>query len=153
MHPIEIRTEPKRRLAMLSHKGACYTIGQSFEKFAAICEARGLWPQVGPVNGVYLDNPETVPEDDLTSLAGAEWRGADTPDGLEEWGIDGGKTAVMTYMGPYSGLAAAYQTLFGQWLPDSGEEPADVPCYEISLSDPRTTAPDDLLIEICLPLK
>lgn len=153
MHPTEIRTEPKRRLATLRHKGAYYTIGQSFEKFGAICEARGLWPQVGPVIGVYLDNPEAVPEAELTSLAGAEWHGDDIPEGMEEWAVDGGKTAVMTYKGPYSGLAAAYQTLFGQWLPESGEEPADAPCYEISLNNPRTTAPEDLLTEICLPLK
>ncbi|GAA6194121.1 AraC family transcriptional regulator [Phaeobacter sp. NW0010-22] len=152
MHPIEVRVEPKRSLAVLRHKGPYYEIGQSFEKFGAMCQSRGLWPQVGNVIGVYLDNPEVTPEADLTSFAGAEWRGEQIPEGMDLFEIEGGRTAVMTYKGPYAGIAAAYGTLFGQWLPASGEEPADRPCYEISLNNPRDTAPDELITELCLPL-
>jgi AraC family transcriptional regulator len=60
---------------------------------------------------------------------------------------------VVTYKGPYSGLEAAYTALFGNWLPESGEEPADAPCYELYLNSPMDTAPEDLITEICLPLK
>ena len=60
---------------------------------------------------------------------------------------------MLTYKGPYSGIHAAYHSLFGNWLPGSGEEPADQPCYEVYLNNPRDTAPEDLLTEICLPLK
>ena len=103
--------------------------------------------------GVYLDSPDDVPEDKLRSYAGAEFRGDETPAGMENLQIKGGKTAVLTFKGTYYGLHAAYHTLFGNWLPQSGEEPADQPCYEIYLNDPRETAPDELLTEICLPLK
>ena len=106
-----------------------------------------------PCLALYLDNPDDVPEDQLRSYAGAEFRGDAIPDGMEELAIPGGKTAVLTYKGPYSGLEAAYRSLFGNWLPESGEEPADQPCYEIYLNDPRETAPEELLTEICLPLK
>ncbi|NOE35987.1 GyrI-like domain-containing protein [Ruegeria sp. HKCCD7318] len=153
MHPVTTRTEPARRVVALPHKGAYSEIGKSFEAFGALCESRQLWPQVGPVLALYFDSPDDVPEDQLRSYAGAEFRGATTPEGMEEMSIAGGKTAVLTYKGPYSGIAAAYHSLFGNWLPDSGEEPADEPCYEIYLNDPRETAPDDLLTEICLPLK
>lgn len=152
MFPIEIRTEPTRRLAALRHTGAYYKIGQSFEKLGAMCQARNLWPQCGQMIGVYLHNPDVTPEADLISYAGTVWRGDDIPEGFEEWVIDGGKMAVLTYTGPYSGIAAAYGTLFGDWLPKSGEEPADAPSYEISLNNPRDTAPENLVTEICLPL-
>lgn len=153
MHPITTRTEPARRMVALPHNGNYSQIGKSFEAFGALCESRQLWPQLGPVIGVYLDSPEDVPEDQLRSYAGAEFRGEVTPDGMEDVQIPGGKTAVLTYKGPYSGIHTAYHTLFGNWLPSSGEEPADQPCYEIYLNDPRDTAPEELLTEICLPLK
>ncbi|NOD62332.1 MULTISPECIES: GyrI-like domain-containing protein [unclassified Ruegeria] len=153
MHPVTTRTEPARRVVALPHKGAYSEIGRSFEAFGAMCESRRLWPQTGPVLALYFDSPDDVPEDQLRSYAGAEYRGEDTPEGLDELSIPGGKTAVLTYKGPYSGIAAAYHSLFGNWLPESGEEPADQPCYEIYLNDPRDTAPEDLLTEICLPLK
>jgi len=153
MHPVTTRTEPARRLVALPHKGAYAEIGKSFEAFVALCETRQLWPQLGASIGLYLDSPEAVPEDQLRSYAGAEYRGDETPEGMENLQIPGGKTAVLTYKGPYSGLHTAYHSLFGNWLPQSGEEPADQPSYEIYLNDPRETAPEDLLTEICLPLK
>ena len=153
MHPVAIRTEPARRVVALPHQGAYAEIGKSFEAFAALCESRQLWPQVGPVLALYLDSPDDVPEDKLRSFAGAEFHGDAIPDGMEELTIPGGKTAVLIYKGPYSGLESAYHSLFGNWLPESGEEPVDQPCYEIYLNDPRETAPEDLLTEICLPLK
>ena len=153
MHPVTTRTEPARRIVALPHKGNYAEIGKSFETFTAICESRDLWPQLGPVVGVYLDSPDDVAVDKLRSFAGAQFRGDNTPEGMEDLNITGGKTAVLTYKGPYSGIHAAYHSLFGNWLPESGEEPADQPCYEIYLNDPRDTAPDELLTEICLPLK
>ncbi len=153
MYPVSTRTEPARRVVAVPHIGAYAEIGRSFEAFGALCESRQLWPRIGPMIGLYLDNPETVPESDLRSFAGAEYRGEDTPEGMKEVQISGGKTAVLTYKGPYSGIQAAYSSLFGNWLPESGEEPADQPCYEIYLNNPRDTAPEDLLTEICLPLR
>ncbi|WP_298937186.1 AraC family transcriptional regulator [uncultured Ruegeria sp.] len=153
MHPVTTRTEPARRVVALPHKGAYGEIGKSFEAFSALCESRELWSKVGPVIGLYLDSPDTVPEDQLRSFAGAEYRGDQTPEGMDDLKIQGGKTAVLTFKGPYSGLHAAYHSLFGNWLPESGEEPADQPCYEIYLNDPRETPPEELLTEICLPLK
>lgn len=56
--------------------------------------------------------------------------------------------AVMHCKGPYAGLKAAYDYLFGEWLPKSGEDPS----FEIYLNDPTDTALDDLLTDICVPL-
>ncbi|MFS4581089.1 AraC family transcriptional regulator [Phaeobacter sp. C3_T13_0] len=156
MFSTTIRSEPARRLAAIAHKGAYSEIGRSFEAFLALCTARNLWPQMRQLIGVYLDSPDTVPDAELRSYAGATIATADAitlPENMEEVLLPGGKTAVMTYKGPYSGIHAAYGDLFGAWLPQSGEEPADAPCYEIYLNDPHEVAPEELLTEICLPLK
>ncbi|MFV1592828.1 AraC family transcriptional regulator [Phaeobacter sp. JH20_36] len=154
MLPVTLRTEPGRRLAALAHKGAYSEIGRSFEAFSALCTARNLWPQMRQMIGVYLDSPDAVPDAELRSFAGASTADDSVlPEGMEEVVLPGGKTAVLTYKGPYSGIHAAYGDLFGAWLPQSQEEPADAPCYEIYLNDPHQVAPEELLTEICLPLK
>ncbi|ABF62135.1 transcriptional regulator, AraC family (plasmid) [Ruegeria sp. TM1040] len=153
MHNVTLRDEPARHLVTVPHRGPYAEIGRAFEHFSALANSRNLWPQLGPVLGVYLDAPGEMPEDQLRSYAGAEYRGDGTPEGLEPFALPGGKAAVLTFKGPYAGLAAAYDSLFGGWLPQSGETPADQPCYEIYLNDPRATAPEELLTEIVLPLR
>ena len=67
--------------------------------------------------------------------------------------LPAGRHAVLTFTGPYAGLQAAYDQLFGIWLPQSGETPADSPVFEVYLNSPMDTAPTDLVTEICLPLR
>lgn len=153
MHPVTLRQEPARRLIGLPHSGSYHTVGKEFEAFGALCETRGLWPQVGTWAAIYYDNPEETAEAELRSFVGGEYHGATVPDGLGETTLPGGKTAILTYKGPYAGIAAAYDSLFGNWLPQSGEDPAEAPCYELYLNNPRAVAPEELLTEICLPLK
>ncbi|WP_122075793.1 GyrI-like domain-containing protein [Pseudophaeobacter sp. EL27] len=153
MHPVALREEPARRLVGLAHQGSYHLIGKRFESFGALCETRSLWPQMGPLTAIYYDDPDSIPETALRSFAGGVFTGAEIPEGMEEKQIVGGKTAVLTYKGAYSGISAAYHSLFGGWLPSSGEEPAEAPCYEIYLNNPREVAPEELLTEICLPLK
>ena len=150
--PITIRTDPPRRLAGLMHKGPYHLIGQSFAKLGALCDARGLWPRTGPMIALHTNAPTDTPSADLRSFAAVEWHGASIPQDLQEQGLRGGKTAVLSFTGDYSGLVAGYQALYGTWLPASGEEPADAPGYEVFLNGPRDTAPADLRTEICLPL-
>lgn len=151
-YPVEIRIEPPRRIAALLHKGSFAMMGKCFEQFAAICESRDLWPNMGQMLAVYLDNPEVTPEEELNSFAGAEWSGDEIPEGLQEQVLKGGKTAVLTHKGPYPRISDAYQYLFGDWLPNSQEEPGDGPCFEVHLNSPRKVAHDELLTEIYLPL-
>ena len=63
-----------------------------------------------------------------------------------------GRYAVPTYHGPYAGLPAACDQLFGVWLPASDEEPADDPSVEVYLNSSMDTAPEDLITELHLPL-
>ena len=49
-------------------------------------------------------------------------------------------------------MHAAYRWLYGQWLPNSGEEPRDHPIIEEYLTDPATTPPVDAVTDILLPL-
>ena len=101
---------------------------------------------------VYYCDPDVTPEADLRSHAGAVWDGDRVPDGLDEVTLPGGRHAVLLFKGPYSGLAGAYAYLYGAWLADTRETPADSPTFEVYLNSPMDTAPQDLLTQICMPL-
>lgn len=74
------------------------------------------------------------------------------PAPLQEVLVPGGRHAVMTYRGAHAGLSAAYDYLYGTWLPGSGQEVGASPVFERYLNSPADTTLQDLLTEVCLPL-
>lgn len=153
MHPVIIRSDPARRLAAVPHKGPYHEISRAFEKLGSTVAARGFYGRFGNMVGVYYDSPADVKPADLRSHAGLECA-ADLPIDapLEEVTLPPGRHAVLTFTGPYAGLPAAYDQLFGIWLPQSGETPASSPMFEVYLNSPMDTAPEALVTELCLPL-
>ncbi|MEL6960089.1 MAG: AraC family transcriptional regulator [Pseudomonadota bacterium] len=152
MFDVSLKTAEPIRLAALSHQGDYSNISQAFQKLGPMISAAGGWPQTRGMAGVYYDDPASTPEADLRSHAGAVWAGDSVPDGMEEVTLDGGPYAVLHFKGPYSGLAAAYQYLYGPWLAEHGADLRDAPSFEIYLNDPADTAPEDLLTDIYMPL-
>lgn len=114
---------------------------------------RGLWPHADAMVGIYFDDPYTVTEDALRSKACVIVDdGTEITEPMVEFGTEAGEHAVLTCTGPYSGLPQVYDWLYSEWLPKSGRQPADRPCWEKNLNDPTDTPPDQLVTEICLPL-
>lgn len=154
MFDVEIKDMEPMRIAGLPHKGDYRKIGVAFDKASSVATSENLWPQVLAMAGVYFDDPGAVPEDELRSFAGFGLKsGTEVLEGLETFDIPAGPCAVLRLRGPYSGLRAAYDYLYGDWLAQSAREPADRPSYEVYLNSPMDTAPEDLLTDVCLPLK
>ncbi|MTI81674.1 MAG: MerR family transcriptional regulator [Firmicutes bacterium] len=60
--------------------------------------------------------------------------------------------AVSTiHVGPYEGLCNAYEAIFN-WI-NENKYKAVIPTREISLNDPQTTSPDQLVTEILVPVE
>ena len=153
MYSVEIKDQPPRRIAAVSHTGAYHEMGRAYDRLEAHLSAGNLWPRIRGMVGISYDDPDATPEADLRSHAGVIVADDFPMEGpLEEVHLDGGRHAILTLTGPYSGLAAAYRYLYGDWLAQSGEEAADRPSFEVYLNSPRDTAPQDLKTEICLPL-
>ena len=155
MPEVTIKTIDAIELITLPHRGAYNTIGKTFEKLSLKAGMTNLLGPESRMFAIYYDDPETVAEDDLRSAAAFTPGNAAQPagDDFEPVTITGGRHAVLVHKGPYFDLAKSYQWLFGTWLPDSGEEADDRPCFETYLNDPGQTAPPDLLTEIHLPLR
>jgi AraC family transcriptional regulator len=145
---------PALHLATLRHHGAYTEIGGTFERLSAWAGGSGL---VGPETrfyGLYWDDPHTVPVDELRSRAAMTVpEGTPLGAGMEPLSLPPLRCARLRFQGPYSELETAYDRLYGEWLPASGEEPAEHPALEHYLNDCRTLPPAEWLTDILLPLK
>ena len=154
MYDVGITTIAPKSLIAVVHRGSYMAIGKSFDLlFTTLAHRDLIRPDMGMV-GVYLDDPTSVPEAELRSQACVV---VDEPMIVEaplfHSHIQGGDHAVLKYKGPYGDMRAAYDWLFGQWLPSSGREAADAPIFEDYLDSPRDTPPTELRTDIYLPLK
>jgi AraC family transcriptional regulator len=154
MFPIDIETHPARRVAAVPHRGPYPEISRAFAALGTILNSRGLVGEARGMVAIFYDDPSGVAKAELRSHAGVVVGDhVSMLDSLEEVRLPAGRHAVMHFRGPYIGLPAAYDTLYGSWLPSSGEEPADAPPFEIYHNTPIDTAPEDLRTDICIPLR
>jgi AraC family transcriptional regulator len=154
MYDVGIETIAPRTLIAVEHRGPYMNIGKSFDLLFTTLAQRGLIRPDLRMAGVYLDDPTSVPEDEMRSkacVAVNEPVAVDAP--LVSTQVRGGDHAVLKYKGPYGDMHAAYSWLYGQWLPSSGREVADAPVFEEYLNGPRDTPPTELRTDIYLPLK
>lgn len=150
---VKVHSLPTLTLLSASHIGRYMDIGRAFESLFVRAGAEGLLPASIRMMAVFLDDPTLVPEDQLRSCAGLVVEESIEPSApLEIYAVAGGEYAILRHRGPYSDMRAAYQWLFGTWLPQSGRQPADRAVIEEYLNSPQDTAPSELLTNLCLPL-
>ena len=153
MFPVTIKDTKPIRLAALPHRGHYLEIGPVFGRLYAWAGPRGL---MGPTTrgiGIYYSDTHAVPAPEWRSDACISVGPEVTGDGeVRVIDLAGGRHVVLTHRGPYAELHKAYNWLFGTWLPQSGEEPADRPCFEEYLNNPQEVPPEEWLTEISLPL-
>jgi AraC family transcriptional regulator len=154
MHDLSIKTVSSLQAIAVEQLGSYMQIGKAFDTLYGWLGARNLLGADMRSIGLYFDDPTAVPEAELRARACvviAALPKLEAP--LQRTEIAGGNYAVLRHKGPYADMKAAYQWLFGEWLPQSGQEAADAPVFEEYLNSPRDTAPADLRSDIYLPLR
>ena len=144
--------EPIEVVAM-RHDGDYAGVGTTFERLNTTALGRGWVTELTRYFGMYYADPAATPAPDLRSDACLTAPPAFVADAeLHALTIAGGRYAVLLHVGPYAELERAYSWLYREWLPASGHEPADGPCVEEYLNNPRLVPPSALRTEIWLPL-
>lgn len=127
------------------------------EAFAALCGFAGPRGLLGPkarIIGISHDDPHVTEESKFRYDACLTFDREVKEDGeIGRKTIAGGRYAVFLHEGAYEGLQAAYDGIFGSWLPASGECLRDEPSFEVYLNSPDQVKPEKLRTEIWLPLK
>jgi AraC family transcriptional regulator len=151
--PVEIKTLPPQGVVFLRHVGPYQQVSATWGRLAMWAGMRGL---IGPASrfvGISWDDPEITPPDKLRYDAAITLAAPLQPEG--EFGVTelaGGECATLLHKGPYENLSATYRLIFGAWLPASGRELRDAPCFELYLNSPQNARPEELLTLIHVPL-
>ncbi|OWV75042.1 AraC family transcriptional regulator [Rhizobium sp. R339] len=153
MFDVTIREIAPTELIGVAHTGSYMQIGKAFETLFGTLYARGLARPDMRMIGVYLDDPDIVPAEQLRSIAcvtGGSGVPAEPP--FERRTIEGGEYAVLRHKGPYADMHKAYQWLYAEWLPKSGRQLKDSVMFEEYLNNPRDVPPTELMTDIHMPL-
>jgi AraC family transcriptional regulator len=153
---MEVRIEDFKpvRVAYMRHHGPYETCHETWMRFNDWCKGQSFKLPHPLVTGVSYDDPETTPPEQIRydcCIEVDENFQADEHVKVQE--LQGGEFAIYTLKGPYSEIAPTFRKLFREWLPQSGRECIHQACLEIYRNDPSQTPEDELLTDICIPLK
>ena len=152
---VDVKEMPEMHVAYIRHIGPYNQIGGAFEKLMKWAGPRGLlrFPETKML-GVYHDNPEIAEESKLQSSACITVPEDTKVEGeVGTMSIPGGLFAVGHVEVNQDQFGEAWDKLMGEWLPESGYQPDDRPCYELYLNDPKQHPEGKFIIDICEPVK
>jgi AraC family transcriptional regulator len=156
---VEVKNMPESNVVYVRHIGPYQGDSALFEglinKLMTWAGPRGLirFPET-QLMAVYHDDPNITAADKLrTSICLTV--PPDTPvDGdIGKMSIVAGQYAVAHVEVADDEFQGAYDAIYGGWLPESGYQPDDRPCFEIYLNDPKQHPEGKHIIDICVPVK
>jgi len=156
---IEVKEMPQMHVAYVRHIGPYKGNSKLFEGlFMKLCTWAGprglIRPNQTQFLSIYHDDPEitegeklrtdvclTVPED--TQVEGE----------IGKMTLPGGKYAIGHFELLSHEYPEAWGSIFGGWLPESGYQCDDRPCFELYLNDPKQHPEGKSIVDICIPVK
>ena len=142
-------------IVMLRHTGPYDQIEPVFERLWKWIEAENI--PVFRTLGLYWDNPDYTPADQLRSAAAVEVSsGVQVNDtlglGLETFTMPGGSYATTRWVGRYDELGPLWSRFAQQAEKKARNGVPDSPAFEVYVNDPEDTPPDELVTELYMPI-
>jgi AraC family transcriptional regulator len=156
---IEVKNLEARHLAYVRHVGRyagdADLFGKLFGKVFSWAGPRGLFvPGKTEAITVYHDDPEITAEDRLRISVGLTVPPATSCSGdVSLLEIPAGQYVCAIFEIDVSEYAAAWDVVCADWLPQSGWQPGDGPCYECYLNDPQQHPQGKHIVEIRMSVK
>jgi AraC family transcriptional regulator len=156
---VDVMDVPAVHVAYVRHigpyKGDEALFERLFNKLFRWAGARDLlnFPET-KVLTVYHDNPEVTDESRLRTSVCISVPEKTAVDGdVGKMTIAGGKYAVGHFELSGDEYEAAWNSLYGTWLPESGYQPDDRPTFEMYLNDPKEHPENKAVVDIYMPVK
>ena len=141
-------------IVALRREGKPYTdLNATFGRVWSWAEATDTLQHLQGIYGIPLDDPASVPVNELRYDASLALGVTSAPEPFRVLRLPAGEFACLRHYGSYVGLEAATQHVMGEWLLSSGREPADFPIFHHFINDPDQTPVDELMTDILLQLK
>lgn len=153
---VTIKNLPARRLAAVEHRGDVNLLVNSLNKLIGWmkAQARPLKLTPGEAFGFAYDDPKTTPANDFRFDIGIT-----VPEQLSlttevvEKRLPAGRYAVAVHKGSHDNIGETVYGLYRDWLPQSGEQLADLPCIFCYHNFVHEVAETELVTECWLLLK
>jgi AraC family transcriptional regulator len=151
---VEIVNLKPRKVAFVRHVGPYDQCGAAWEKLCGWAGPAGLLGPEAVMLGLCHDDPEVTEAEniryDACTPVSPEVKPAGEV-GVQE--VAGGDYAKALHQGPYDQLKDTYAWVCGQWLPEMNREMRNLPSIEVYLNDHEQTPPEELLVEVYIPLE
>jgi len=150
---IEIERRGEILVVALRRAGKPYTnLNATFGQIWSWAEATHIITQLEGIYGIPLDDPISVPENELRYDASLALGVATAPIPFSVLRLPAGDYARVRHLGSYDGLEAATQLFVSDWLLRTSHEPANFPIVHQFINDPDKTPVDQLATDILLSL-
>ncbi|WP_432737514.1 AraC family transcriptional regulator [Maridesulfovibrio sp. FT414] len=149
---VDIRIREETRVAFIRHIGSYYDVMKAWDRLCSWGIGLDLLSESTEYLGLCYDDPDITPEGKIRYDACLSCQSEeDAPADIGFQIIPGGKYAVTTYYGAYSGLHDAYRELYGKWLPSSGYQIKNsLVSFEKYIKTSDDINSDDVVTEIWL---
>jgi AraC family transcriptional regulator len=150
---VEVKPLPSFHVAFVRHFGGYNEkIALAFKKLKEWAYSRNI-DFSRHLLGVSLDSPIITPDDKCRFLACITVDGNTAPEkGIGVTDLYGGLYAVCPFVGKSKDISSFYNYLFSMWLPYSGYEPVDHPCYYIYVKRPSPEDKGVFYLDLCMPV-
>lgn len=153
---IEVRDIPEMTLAYVRHTGPYKGDINLFERLW-----NKLFTWAGPRNliggkgfmslVIYHDDPHITEDDKLRmSICITVPPGTKVDGEVGKMKLEASRCAVARFELDATEFQQAWDWVYGQWLPSSGYQPDDKPCYEAYPEEPKD---GKFIVDICIPVK
>ncbi len=154
---VEVRELPATHVAYVRnvgpYKGDSALFGGLIGRLCAWAGPRGHLGADNRIIIVYHDNPEITSEEKLRiSVCLPVPQGTKVDGEVGSMTIAGGRYAVARFELATDEYQAAWDSVYGDWLPGSGYQPDDRPPFELYCSDPKDHPEGKCIVDICLPV-
>lgn len=156
---VEVKELPEMHFAYVRNIGPYKNNPKLFEtlfgKIFAWAGPRGLFqvPETKML-AVYHDDPSMTDESKLRISVGITVAPDTKVEGeIGKMIIPSGKYALAHFEIGINQYEEAWNLVYGGWLPESGYETDDRPCFEMYLNDPKTHPQNKHILNICVPVK
>lgn len=144
------------KVAVLEHRGSPDLVMESVSRFIRWRKETGFSPvRTSSSFGIPYGDPDVTPGEDFRfDICGSITHDVPANEyGVRDGVIPAARCAVLRHAGSLDSVADSVYYMYREWLPKSGEEPADYPCYFHYLNLVPDVNECDLQTDIYLPLK
>ncbi|MBW4840987.1 MAG: AraC family transcriptional regulator [Paenibacillaceae bacterium] len=148
---------PLLEVAYVRHVGSYLETYRAWAQLGKWAAQHRLFPPEQSFIGISLDDPAVTEEEecryDACVTVPNTLSRADAPQEIRFQTLPGGLYAKFYFYDTPDKLALLYQSIFGNWLPDSAYDPDDRYCLEFSMNDPAQDPQGKAKVDLYIPIR